>query len=46
MFYCACGLPDGVGHLSWSALLGVFPEEAGVAEGLSNSLSSMLALLT
>ena len=39
------GLPEGVGHLAGSGLLGLFAEDAAV-EGLSNNLSSMLALLT
>lgn len=41
-----CGVPEGVGHRAWSALLGPFPVEGGAAEGVSNSLSSMLALFT
>ncbi|TNN36982.1 hypothetical protein EYF80_052853 [Liparis tanakae] len=44
-------LPDGVEHLACSGRPGGFPDEDGVAAagagaGLSNSLSSMLALFT
>lgn len=39
-------LPEGVRHLAGSALLGLLAEEDGAVEGLSNSLSSILALLT
>lgn len=38
--------PEGAGHVAWSALLGLLADEDGAVEGLSNSLSSMLALLT
>lgn len=42
-----CALPEVVGHVvACSALLGLFVDEDGAVEGLSNSLSSMLALLT